>query len=169
MILRLFSVLLLALTSMTSGWAHDPNLASFRVYPEHGRWLMRIDLATPALTYMPGFSPRLTAATDAFKAEIVRYLKENIRLVLDETAEVELSSGGIKFGDHATEAIFLLDGLSADWTTLEAEISCFEANEKHRNLLRVEGTTQTFKVFLDHSNDFVTTFEQVSVEIRPNR
>jgi hypothetical protein len=159
--MRTFLFIVLGLLAQVQAFAHDPNLASYRVYPENGRWLLRIDLATSSLNFMPeGFN----AASADFKDEFASYLRQNISFVLDGNSPVELGTGGIKSGSHAIEAIFFLNNFSPDWMTLDAEITCFAANEHQRHLLRVSGPGTSSKALLDASNDFSIHFEQVRVE-----
>lgn len=160
LVLTLFALLMHA-----GGRAHDPNLASYQVYAEHGRWLMRIDLATSVLQFLP---PEVDAEAADFKQAFAQYLRDHITLVIDGHQAVELGYGGIKSGAHATEAIFLLNSFAGDWMTLDAEITCFEANDRQRHLLRVVGPQSTSKAFLDASNDFQTRFEQIAIEVNPH-
>lgn len=160
--MRTFLFIVLGLLIQAQALAHDPNLASYRVYPENGRWLLRIDLATSSLNFMP---ESFNAASTDFKDEFARYLRGNISIVLDGNESVELGTGGIKSGSHAIEAIFFLDNFSSDWMTLDAEITCFAGNEHQRHLLRVSGPGTSSKAFLDKSNDFKIHFEQVRVEV----
>lgn len=81
---------------------------------------------------------------------------------------MELGSCDITSGAHATEAIFLLNSFAGDWMTLDAETTCFEANNPLRHLLRVVGPQSTSKAFLDASNDFQMQFEQLAIVVNPH-
>lgn len=158
--MRFFFLFLLTLTSMGVIRAHDPNLATYRIHEEHGRWLLRIDLAASSLMFLP---QGLLPSNDNFNAEFAAYLKQNVSLVANAEQEVSLGHGGIKLGGHAVEAVFILNDYDPNWLTLDARITCFSENEKQQHLLRVEGASHTSKAFLNDSNAYTTRFENTRI------
>jgi hypothetical protein len=156
--MRTLLLLMLALLTQVEAMAHDPNLASYRVYMENGRWLLRVDLAASSLAFLP---ENFTNEGEEFKDAFAAYLKDNISFVVNADQKVDLGPGGIRTGAHSVEAIFFLEGLPVNWLTFDAHITCFPTNEHQRHLLRVTSPTSINKAFLDESNDFSVHFEQV--------
>lgn len=160
--MRTFLLAIVALVAHISADAHDPNLATYRIYQENGRWLLRIDMAASSLEFLP---TTVLREEEHFNASFARYLKEHISMVIDGNQSVVIGTGGIKAGHHSVEAIFFLDAFTADWLTFDAHITCFAENDRQRHLLRVPGKNAMSKAFLDADNNFVTHFEQVRIQV----
>lgn len=160
--MRALLFLTLAVLSHAQAWAHDPNLVSYQVYAEQGRWLLRIDLASSSLSFLPD---SLATGAEDFKNAFAGYLRDHVELILDGDQRVELGYGGIKSGPHATEAIFLLNHFDAQWMTLDAQLTGFSANDQQRHLLRIISAAGTSKAFLDASTGFAAHFERVRIGV----
>lgn len=160
--MRTILLAIVALTAQFHADAHDPNLATYRIYQENGRWLLRIDMAASSLEFLPNTLLRDEAH---FNASFARYLKEHISLVIDGDQPVALGTGGIKAGHHSVEAIFFLDAFTADWMTFDAHITCFAENDRQRHLIRLPGKNAMSKAFLDEANRFAAHFEQVQIQV----
>lgn len=160
--MRALLFLILAFLSHAQAWSHDPNLVSYQVYAEHGRWLLRIDLASSSLTFLPN---SLATDSEDFNDAFAGYLRDHVEFILDGDQRVELGDGGIKSGTHATEAIFLLNHFDAHWMTLDAHLTGFSANDQQRHLLRIISESGTSKAFLDASTDFAAHFERVRIGV----
>jgi hypothetical protein len=160
--MRTLLLAIVAFVAHINADAHDPNLATYRIYQENGRWLLRIDMAASSLEFLP---TTVLREEEHFNASFARYLKEHISLVIDGDQSVVLGTGGIKAGHHSVEAIFFLDAFTADWLTFDAHITCFAENDRQRHLIRVPGANTTSKIFLDGKNKYATHFEQVRIQV----
>lgn len=97
------------------------------------------------------------------KEAMIQYFKKNIDIKIDNWIDVVLDKGGIKYGSHSSEVIFLLKGFKEGWSSLNVEIKAFKENKKQSNLIRVIDSTGTYKAFLNSKNYFKKGFEKVTV------
>ena len=157
--------ILLALSLQSTAFAHDHNLATFSIYQKGGVWLLKIDFTTSTMLESLDLEGKLSDYSDKeIKESMIRYFKKNIDIKIDNWIDVVLDKGGIKYGSHSSEVIFLLKGFKEGWTSLNVEIKAFKENKKQSNLIRVIDSTGTYKAFLNSKNYFKKGFEKVTVE-----
>lgn len=155
----------IALLLGNSSFAHDHNLATFSIYKNGGVWLLKIDFTTS--TMLESLNKNQISAHESnkeVKEAMIHYLKEHIVIRSDESAGVKLDKGGIKYGDHSSEVIFILKEFNEDWTTLFVDIEAFEENSKQSNLIRIQDSTGKYKAFLNSENHFEKSFKRIKIE-----
>jgi hypothetical protein len=156
-----FTILLLF---QLSSHGHDHNLSTFTIYQNAGAWLIKIDFPTSTLLSSLNEKYRSDSISEQeMKEEIIRYFKTHIELITDSTAVVQLGEGGIKYGTHSSEVVFILKGYEPNWATMACHISAFQENDEQNNLLRVNIDESTYKVFLNSKNNFSTTLDRVQI------
>lgn len=160
-LLGIFIAILLSNTAS----AHDHNLATFSIYKNSGVWLLKIDFTTSTMLESLEMNNDSTQVSNKkIKEAMVQYLKEHIFLKINDSVEVKLDKGGIKYGNHSSEVIFILKGFYEDWNTLTVDLPAFEENKKQSNLIRIQDSTGKYKAFLNSENNFGKSFEKIKIE-----
>lgn len=160
----LLSVLVVLLVQNHS-FGHDHNLATFTIYKNRGAWLLKIDFTTSTMLESIDKKYKSSKISDLeVKEAIIRYFKNKISFKINDSIPVLLDQGGIKYGSHSSEVLFILKGFKEDWDTLFCDIQAFKENENQSNIVRVHVSADRYKAFLTFENQFNTTFERIRLE-----
>ena len=137
--------------------AHDANLTTFHVRQEPPVWWLEVMF--PAVSsemelqrQEPG-RDLATVSDDAYKRRVIAHVKDTVHLSANGRP-LTLGSGGIKLGGHQSTIKLMLEGMPADLTRLEAEVSTFSGNTGQHNLVRLIRGERRDRVILNHRNGF---------------
>jgi len=157
---------LAAILLQGSCYGHDHNLATFTIYEKGGTWLLKVDFTSSAMVAaLDNKFQTDSVSENEVKQAMVAYLKEHVRLKINDEQSVRLGVGGIKYASHNSEAIFILQGFDPQWAKLSCHIDVFQQNEEQTNLLRVQILSETYKAFLTAENNYQTDFDRVTMGI----
>ena len=156
--------ILLAVALGNDAAAHDHNLATFSIDEKGGVWLLKNDFTTSTMleSFHMADGP---ASSQEIKEAMVHYRKDHIAIEANAGQPVTLDQGGIKYGSHSSEVIFILKGFPWDWTSLSLDIPAFHENEKQSNRVRVEDAAGKYRAFLNAENGVETRFERVQIGV----
>ena len=91
-----------------------------------------------------------------YKQLTVNYLKENFHLDINGKT-INLLEGGIKLGNHQTDAKFLVSELPKTIENLNIKIKAFIGNEHHQTVFSLLLNGNTSKLILNQNNNYTAS------------
>ncbi|MBU2938568.1 hypothetical protein KO494_03350 [Lacinutrix sp. C3R15] len=154
---KLIIVLLVVFASMQTILAHNPLSAMYYLEVKENVSILNISLAQngldEALKKHYSNIDFETLPTVEYKQLAVKYLKENFNLHINSKS-VALLEGGIKLGNHQTDAKFILSELPKNFKSLNVEVKAFIENNHHQTIFSLLFNENTSKVILNETNNY---------------
>lgn len=159
MIRYVLGLILILVIQTASG--HDPNLATFVISHRKGVWLVEMSCSQAALhKSITHKHPELENEgfnSKQYKEAVIEYLKGSISITANSFGKVSLGQGGIRLGDHQSDAKFELIGMPIELHELHVELRTMVENGNHTNALKVKLEDHTEKFLLTKRNNYQIT------------
>ncbi|WP_397363151.1 hypothetical protein [Olleya sp. R77988] len=157
---KIVFLLFFLIISIKNIQAHNPLSAMYYLEVKEDLGILNISLSQTGLNealkkhYSSSNVVELSAIE--YKQLAVRYLKENFNLNINGETIV-LSEGGIKLGNHQTDAKFIVKDLPKTFKTLNIDINAFKENKNHQTVFSVLLNGNTSKVVLNKNKDYTAS------------
>ena len=148
------------MVSIQTMHAHNPLSAMYYLEVKEGINILNINLSQNGLNaalkkHYSKINFENLPHTE-YKQLTVNYLKENFHLVINGNT-INLLEGGIKLGDHQTDAKFLVSELPETFENLNVTIKAFIGNEHHQTVFSLLLNGHTSKVILNQNNNYTAS------------
>ena len=156
----LFSIALTFISNNVS--AHNPNTASVVISPLNNVWVAQFTISQEGANYAlynyyTGKDLKSLSEKE-YKELYIDYIKKKIALVVDDQ-KIELSSGGIKLGNHQTDIKFLIPDFPKEYHYVNLKLSIFDENREQNTVVKFVEQDKSYRKILNHSNKFKMCFE----------
>lgn len=155
---RLVIPLVILFAAVFSVTAHNSKIATITLRDTGAGWIAELNFAQAsvdaAMEHHLGKGELKDISRDAYRDEVVAYVKSNFHLQVDGQ-EILLENGGIMLGSHQTDLKFVLPGIPQQPENMKVYVPMFGTSYNHTNLFRIyRGGDKMTKFFLSEDNDF---------------
>ena len=119
--------------------AHKPDVSStLLVEQEAGKWILQIRAALTGFEYEieTHFGESSYTSPEEFQELVVKHVRENMIIRVDENKGAVLKNGIVKLG-HETSVSFELEGMPSSFETIEVHNSSFKNISRNQSALIV--------------------------------
>ena len=176
-LIRILSLLLIALVVSGKSFAHDANTATLDLN-KISDTKFSLHIRTPlfhldrALRDATPDGDKLTVGSNPYKKALVNYIGNTLSLratIVEASGEtstrtIEIGSTALKIGGHETNVILELKGIDDGVQALEIDAPLMKQNTSQINIIRYSNDGAKTKIFLDKKNEFsgtVTGFNMI--------
>lgn len=154
---KIIVLLLMLMVSVQTLYAHNPLSAMYYLEVKNNISILNINLSQNGLNaalkkHYPKLKLEGLSELD-YKQLTAKYLKENFYLEINGQS-IHLLEGGIKLGNHQTDAKFITTKLPATFKNLNVHIKSFIENENHQTVFSLLLNGNTSKVILNKKNEY---------------
>lgn len=142
--------------------AHQADISStVLAEQEEGHWVLQIRTSLTAFEYEieNNFGKSSYATPEEFQELVLKHIKENISINIDQESEVFLENGRVALG-HETNVVFEVSGMPLEFDKLEF------ANSSFKNINRNQSALIVLKKGLKQSQFVLNNKNEHSVQLK---